>query len=398
MRSLSLVFILWVATASGETAAGALRPHLGPAIRMPARIFTPEMVALIKTGKPYSELFRHTTSTGAAQGASKWYKRIPLSRWEELISPFAPVSVTGGTWNRRGKCPFCAKPFEGCSMTDEEFFSVPFRAKTRCCGHTVYARVEEMPADYPARPNHTEPIPHLDGTVHDYAFYVPPGCEEDRTNWFCSAGEVWRTRQRIIVDILFPYTSAVFCNDDGQAALQLAAILDRLADVFPGYPLYDSQMPHGLARGRDGKSYLTREEYLAVPRPQPFEKPFWFRWENWHFDKLPGSSRFGGWHNGAMMQAGVLAAGFDMIRDRPEVKDWSAAKYGSPDTFEKRVMEHVFKEYQLLFKSVPAKRNNTIWTWIRGAIPLGILMQDEYFLREAVAHFESNIINNYFSD
>jgi len=365
---------------------------------MPARIFTPEMVALIKKGKPYNDLFRHTTSADAAQGAAKWYKRIPISRWEELISPFAPISITGGVWNRRGKCPFCAKPFEGCVMSREELVSTPFRAGTRCCGRTVYARVEEMPAEYPAKPNHTERIPHLDGTVHDYAFHVPPGCEDDRSNWSCSSGEVWRARQRVIIDLLFPYTSAVFCNDDRQAALQLAAILDRLADVYPGYPLYDNQMPHGLARGRDGKSYLTREEYLSTPRPQPFEKPFWFRWENWHFDKIPGSSRFGGWHNGAVALAGILASGFDMIRDRPEVKDWSAAKHGSPDAFEKRVMERVFREYQDLFKAVPAKRNNTVWTWIRGATRLGILLQDEYFLREAVAHFESNIINNYFSD
>jgi len=361
---------------------------------MPDRIFTPEMIALIKKGKPYTEVFRHTTGKSGAQAAPNLYEQIPVSQWKELISPFAPVSMTGAGRNRTGMCPFCGKPFPGCSMRGEEFISSPFQAKTACCGTTVYARKEDMPPDYPAKPNHTEPIPHLDGTVYNYDFYVPPGKQDDRHNWFCSAGEVWRVRQKHFIDILFLYSPAVFYNNDEKAALQLVAIFDRLADVLPGYPLYDSQMPHGFARGRDGKNYLTRDEYRSVPCPQRFEKPFWFRWENWHFDKLPASSRYGSWQNGVMMWAGVLAASFDMIRDRPEVKAWSTSRYGSPDAFEKCVINGVFKEYQFLCKSVPG------WgrTWIKTAFKLGIIMQDEYFFQETCRLLESNIINNYFSD
>jgi len=367
-------------------------------IEIPKRIFTPKMIALIKQGKPYSELFRHTTSKGAARKAPGFYNKIPVSKWNEIISPFAPVSMGGARRNTKGKCPFCGKLYKGCVMSRQEFLSSPFQAKTKCCRKTVYARKKNMPSDYIAKPNHIEAIPHLDGTVYNYNFYIPPGKEKDKKAWFCSEGEVWRVRQKHLIDVFLACSSAAYVNNDKKAVLQLVAIFDRLADVFPGYPLYDSQMPYGFAKGRDGKSYLTRKEYLSVSRPQAFEKPFWFRWENWHFDKLPASFRFGGWHNGGMMWTGILASGFDMIRDRPEVKAWSTSKYGDPDAFEKRVMERLFKEYQNLWKSVPAMRNNTIWTWIRGALPFGILMQDEYFIKEAVKLLEYNIINNYYSD
>ena len=364
------------------------------AIRMPDRIFTPEMIALIKKGKPYSDLCRHTTTDW---GEHRGLERIPTSRWQELISPFAPVSASGGSFgsNRRGVCPFCGKPFEGCSMSEEEFVSSPFQAKTRCCGHTVFAREKDMPPDYPAKPNHTQAIPHLDGTLHDYRFYVPPGSEEDRKNWFCSEGEVWRARLKPFIYAIFAYSSAVFNDKDKRAALHLAAIFDRLADVFPGYPLHDSTMAHGFALGRDGKSYLTREEYLSAPRPRRFGKPFWYR-RAWHFDKIP--TIFAGWQDGVIGQAGVLAASFDVIRDRPEVKSWSTAKYGNPDALEKRVMERVFREYSLLCNSVGNTRKNTVMTWIRGAIKLGVLVQDEGLIQEALRVIEANVVNHYFSD
>ena len=380
--------------ATSADRAGLARSGLERAVRIPDRIFTPDMVALIKTGKPYSDLFRHTT--GGWSGAG-WLERISVSRWRELISPFAPVSATGGSFgsDRRGTCPFCGKPFEGCSMSEEEFFSTPFQAQAECCGHTVFARDEDMPSDYPATPNHTQAIPHLDGTVHDYRFYVPAGSEENRKNWFCSEGEVWRARLKRLVYGVFVYSSAVFNDNDEKAALHLAAIFDRLADVFPGYPLYDSTMAHGFALGRDGKSYLTREEYLSVPRPQRFGKPFWYR-QAWHFDKIP--TIFAGWQDGVMGQAGVFAASFDIIRDCPGVRAWSASRYGSPDAFEGRVMEHVFKEYLLLCNSVGNTRKNTVMTWVRGAVKLGILMRDECLIQEALRLIEANVANHYLSD
>jgi len=362
-------------------------------IKIPERIFTPEMIALIKKGKPYRDLFRFSTTNAKA---SDWYEKIPISKWKELISPFAPVSIAGsGFVKKKGKCPFCGKLFEGCSMNLEEFFSTPFQAKTRCCGKIVYARKEDMPADYPAKPNHTEAIPHLDGTMYNYEFYVPPGSEEDRNNWFCSEGEIWRVRLPQLIYVFWTYSGITFNKNDEKAAVHLAAMFDRLADVFPGYPLYNRTAPHGFALGRDGKSYLTREEYLSIQRPKRFEKPFWYR-RAWHFDKI--STIWSGWQDGVTAQAGVLAACFDMIRDRPEVRAWSTAKYGSPDAFEKRVMERVFKEYLLLCSSIGSTRKNTVMCWVRGALKLGILMREKYLIQEALCIIESNVANHYFSD
>lgn len=377
---------------------GADHGEVEYALRIPARILTPEMVALIRKGRPYSDMFRYHFGPGQQEGARKWYENIPASRWKELISPFAPVTVYGTFRGMRGgKCPFCGKPYKGCAMTADEFIRTPFQARTTCCGQTVYAREENMPPDYQARPNHTERIPHLDGTEYPYRFYVPPGSENNRTNWFCSAGEVWAERLTFIPIILSECGAAACFDNDEKAVVYAAEIFDRLADVYPGLPLYDREgFGHGFARGRDGKSYLTRDEYLSEERPRRFGKPFWYRPDNYQFDKL--RSPASGWQDGVMFLAGLLAQSFDAVRDTPAVKAWSEARYGRADAFEKRVMERLFEETRLLCNSIPDSGHNTIDAWINGAFKLGVLLKDPYFVEAAVRLLESYIVNNYFSD
>ncbi len=405
--AVALLFVFAMPVVFGMPADGAGAGRDSD-VRIPEQIFTPEILELMGQGAPYNFVRMSRGFADRYNMNAGRYAQISESRWRELISPHTPVSVAGIASRRPGKCPFCGKTFRGLSMELDGLFTRPFSAVTGCCGNIVYEREEDMPEDYPARPNHTELIPHLDGTEFDYRFYVAEGREDDRNNWFSSAGEVWRARQDLLVGTVMPeLASAALFGGDSQAVLQLAVVLDRLADVVPGYPLYDRQTPHGFAPRRDGEWYLTREEYMSIRRPKKQERPFWYHsrrgvqpgWDPHALDKMPGaSSVYGGWDCGIMAHAGFLAACFEVVRDRPEVMAWSRSKHGDAEAFESRVMENVIGEYEILCKSFPASRRNTFANWVRGAFAFGIFTQDLYFLERVCGVMENMIVNNFFSD
>ncbi|MDD4200934.1 MAG: hypothetical protein PHS19_06080, partial [Eubacteriales bacterium] len=368
-------------------------------IKIPTQIYTPKLLSLIKDGKIYKSFFKHGVRESLSNNKIKLYDKISPSSWKELISPFAPVS-TRGTFRgmKGGKCPFCGKQYQGCAITVEELVSSPFLAETICCGHIVYAKSEDMPLDYQARPNHIEAIPHLDGTTYNYEFYIPPGCRNDRKQWFCSGGEVWSARLAWLPKIVMEAASVALYKDDRNARMQLFAIFDRLADVYPGLPLYNREIGNGFALGADRKNYLTRAEYLSEPRPRSLGMPFWYQDSyDEQFLKLsvPLST---GWQDGIMWQAGLLAEAFDIIRNHPDIKEWSQSQYGDKSVFEKRVMKNVFMEMDMLCSSTPPSTHNTTIAWINGAFKFGILMQEEYYLKTALGLIEANIAANYSSD
>ncbi|MDD5706487.1 MAG: hypothetical protein PHR35_11220, partial [Kiritimatiellae bacterium] len=333
-------------------------------------------------------------------------------RWAELIPPYAGCSMqTGGNQlGISGTCPFCGKPYGGTTMDLENVFTDPFRARTGCCGATVYEREADMPADYPARPNHTERIPHLDGTTMEYRFFVPPGKENagpelgsERRHWFCSAAEVWWARQRYLQASEADQTAfgalaaAVVFSNDAKAARALAIIYDRLADVYPGYPLVDnSGTPNGLARGVDGTRYLTSEEYRATPTPSD-ARPAWLRIPPYY--NLGKMIRASSWQEGVMLCLGNLAGIFDLIRDRPEVLAYSRERYGDETAWETRVRKGVLDELCFLgLVSPPGHGGNTSYAWIVGALRLGLVTQKPWFLRTAVCLVEQDVANHYFGD
>jgi len=173
-------------------------------IKLAPRLFTPELVAAYRRGELPG---LYTVPTGNSALGKQLAAELPEEKWWELIVPYAAFT-NGGPFTRSntGTCPFCGKPYGGIKRHDlEQFLKTPFQAKTICCDATVYERETDMPPDYPARPNHTEKIPHLDGTEYEYRFYVPPGTENagieresDRKHWFCSASEVWLARSNFL--------------------------------------------------------------------------------------------------------------------------------------------------------------------------------------------------------
>jgi len=384
-------------------------PGVGVEYRLPKRVFPPELVEKLRSEAVYRKFLYRSF----ADHADQW-TGIPLERWQELISDFAPVSIEGNTGNpyTMGISPFTGQLFRGASMSDVEFHSNPFQCREAGTDSVIYSREEDMPADYPARPNHTENIPHLDGTLHPYRFYVPekfrdagPEFNSNRKNWFCPAGEVWRCRLEIIMSKIVPdLTAAVVLNDNTKAVATLAAILDRIADVYPGLPLYIGARAHGFARGPDRKNYLTAAQYRSVAPKQPFinvrsrdDYPFWYvDIYDFSYDKLHWG--VSAWTDGVMDQLGWIASAFDVVRDRPETLAFSEKKYGASDAWEKRFRERCLKELEFLALATPPTTGNTSYAYITGAAKVGIAAQNEALFRKSLEIVELYLYNNWSAD
>jgi hypothetical protein len=385
-------------------------PGAGIEYRLPPRVFPPELIAKLRGPETVYRKFMYRS---IPQDAPKW-TGIPLERWQQMICAFAPVSVEGntGNLNTMGLSPFTGKMFGGCEMSDEEFLNTPFQCRESGTDFVIYAREADMPADYPARPNHTEKIPHLDGTLYEYRFFVPekfkdagPEVGSDRKHWFCPAGEVWRCRLSIIMQRVIPdLTAAVVYSDDPAAVRTLAAVLDRLADVYPGLPVYGAPKAHGFARGPDRKGYMTVEQYRSIAAQQPFlhvrdraDYPFWYvDIYDFSFDKLHGG--VSAWTDGVMDQMGWVAGAFDLIRDRPETLAFSQAKYGAAETWEKRFRERCLKELEFLALATPPTTGNTSYAYITGAAKVGIACQNAALFRKSLEIIELYLYSNWSPD
>jgi len=375
----------------------------GGAYAMPERIFTAELTAGIREEK-YPQFVR-----GNRDRAAKWLT-IPEEQWGALIADFAPVSTKGTNLGVGGRCPFSgADYYRGAKMSDEEFLKTPFQARTVAGGLPIYGREQDMPVDWPQRPNRTVRIPHLDGTLREYRFFVPPGLEDappgynsKRRHWFCPAGEVWRCRLQIITGKVVPdLTAAVFWKDDPKAARALAVILDRIAAVYPGLPLYTQSLGHGLARSRDGKGYLTRPEYLSIAGDRPFRswenKPFWFKGiYDYNYEKLNGG--IAGWTDGVLEHLGAMAMAFDLIRDRAEVMAFSREKYGDESGWERHVRAGYLDEAAFFALATPPTLGNTSYSYIAGAVKLGIAARNREIFATGLGIVETYLPNNWFAD
>ncbi|MDD5708061.1 MAG: hypothetical protein PHR35_19250, partial [Kiritimatiellae bacterium] len=295
-------------------------------------------------------------------------------------------------------------------MTVDELIASPFRAKTGCCGATLYEREEDMPQDYPVRPNHTEIVPHLDGTECSYRFFVPPGAEasdfgfdSNRAKWFCSAAEVWWARAFLLhtlspQSVLRGLATRAFLADDERAYRALAAIYARLAEVYPGWPLTDfSAVANGLARSGDMKGYLTQAEYRATPVPRAYDKPKWFHARYYNLDKMNMAS---GWQDGVMGQQANLVDIFDLIRDHPSVLAYSRERYGDEREWERRVRKGVVDEAHFIGQWSPTMLwgGNTMIGWVKGGLKLGTVARDEYFIRTAAVMIQGILQNHFWGD
>ena len=385
--------------------AAILKVMPGAAYTLPKRIYTDAFVACVKA-KTHPSLL---PPYARADRAATWLA-IPDAGWIERISDFAAVSTKGTNIHYGGRCPFTGnRYYRGSAMTDEAFVATPFQARTVEGDHVIYAREADMPADYRWRPSVTIRVPHLDGSMHAYRFFSPKGTEtappkfnSERKHWLCPAGEVWRCRLDIIMRKVFPdLCHVVFQDGNERAARILAAILDRFADVYPGLPLYSQFIAHGFARNRDKSGYLTRDDYLAAVAEGPFRswdhRPYWFHSiYDYNYCKL----NYGvpGWTDGVLAQLGTLAVTFDLIRERAAVRAFSREKYGDAGAWEAKVRTRLLSEAARMARVTPPTLGNTSYGYIRGAVTLGIVAQDQTLFDRGLEIVETYLPNNWLDD
>ncbi len=374
----------------------------GTTYSMPERIFPPGP----RAGR--EESFG-TLVTGDARRAADWLA-IPESAWQELITDFAPVSMHGTNTGVGGRDPFTGDDyFDGVEMSHEDFLKTPFQARAKDGGEIVYERESDMPADWKWRPNHTAEIPHLDGTTHAYRFLVPEAFagagtayNSERRHWFCPAGEVYGARLRIIMSAVLPdLIAAVYHDTDPRAARQLAVILDRVADVYPGLPLLSASLAHGFARSPDKSGYLTAALYDEITSGTPppgydFPPPWWHGIYDYNYAKLNG--KIPGWTDGVLAQLGTYAIAFDLLHDLEAVRAFSQEKYGDPERWTVRVRERLLEPARLLARFSPPTKGNTAYAYVMGAVPLGIVTQDSYLFATGLSIPELYLYNNWMED
>jgi hypothetical protein len=358
---------------------------------MPAKLFPPglakDMEAYPVLKSPFACL------RGNAARAAKW-TAIPDDQWKRIIRDVTPWTV-----NPSGApivCPFCKeRKFTKVKISEEDFLTNPLQYKTQCCGAVIYGEESAMPPAYKAKPNRDIVIPQLDGPDRTYHFFAYPA-DGGKEKLFMSEGEVWNANIDFIYKTVLPdLMAAVYANKDEKAAVTLCVILDRIADVYPALPLLETHTRQGLARGKDGKSYLTRDEYRSVKRPNPYGRPFYWR-HGMNWNKLGPAG--GGWQDYVMNDIGNLAEAYALIEDVPAVREYSQKKYGSKTGALDRIRERLLKEAAYMMSAVSDTRGNTVIAWVNGALKLGIVLQDPLFFNLALSKYESAIINMFYAD
>ena len=377
----ALLLLTGVARAASELDLEAIRRIApGAPITMPAEVYPPA----------HREQLLRQAKDAAIQRAGQ-YLETPAAVWQQRI----PVRVGIGwyllhgatdTWNFT--CPACQRPLR--------FGKVDIYAGTvvaDCCTTVFYERPEHYPADAPGAPDKVMRIPHLDGTVVDYHYYEHPDRFPRDQSWqpwspadgskkheiFIPGGFILAKRLHELVNRVLPDLGwAYFHSGEDTYARLLAAMLDRLADVYPGWPLWIPYSGrYGFALNRAENGVLTREEYDNGVRPMRWGTQFWNAWQrSYSF----GHTKMGSaTHHYEMSKTAQLVQAYAAIRRSAAAKAYSQEKYGDPDRLDQRVMTNVFGEMAGLFKCYEPWTGNYTQAWFEGGILLSLLTQDRWF-------------------
>lgn len=190
---------------------------------------------------------------------------------------------------------------------------------------------------------------------------------------------------------------AYFYTGDERYAALLAAMFDRLADLYPGWPLW---MPygrsHGFALNRAGNGILTRAEYDAAPRPLRWGTQFWNTfarsYEMGHTkmgDLLP--------HYAMGRTAGLVKA-YGAIQGSAALRRYSQDRYGDPERASAHILRDFFEEDAKLHKCYQPWLGNYTTAWLEGGIFLSLVTQDRYFFDVANALMERTLYDESFYD
>lgn len=379
---------------------GALRRIApGAPVPMPTEVFPPAYQA---------ELLKHKDA--AAISRADEYLKVPAETWRERVPLRVGVGWMWGPgntdqWNTT--CPYCLRP--------ARFGKVdPYggTAVMECCGATVYEDPARYPANDPGRPNRSFKIRHLDSQEVEYPYYEfadryprdqvwtpwSPADGGKKHEIFMPGGQIRQVRLADLVNRVIPDLGwAYFHTGDGKYATLLAALLDRFADLYPGWPLW---LPysghHGFANNRANDGLLTREEYDSAVRPMRWGTQFWNTWDR--------SYSFGHGKMGAMMphyEMGMychLVKAYAAIRGSQAARDYSQARYGDPEKLDQHLMTDLFGEMVKLSKCYEPWCGNYTQAWYEGAVFLSLLTQDRWCFDRVNELMERNLYDECYAD
>ena len=373
----------------------------GAPIPMPGELFPPAYRAKLLANK--------ATYQGALSRAEE-YLKTPAETWRGRFparSGIGCILFAGGTDVFNATCPACTRPARW-GKPDLYAGTV----KMDCCGATFYEDPDRTPAGAPGKPNKTFRIRHLDGTEVEYPYYEFPDRFPRDQSWqpwspadgsrkheiFLADGYLRGMRLHELVEKVMPDLGwAYFATGDERYARLLAALFDRLSDLYPGWPLWIPYSGrYGFALNREGNGVLTRAEFDAATRPMRWGTQFWNTFER--------SYGFGHEKMGALLpqyamgQVGGLARAYAALRGSEPARAYSREKYGDPDRLDQHVMRDLFGEMVRLYKCYQPWLGNYTQAWLAGAVDLSLLTQDRYCFDMANELMERSLYDECYSD
>lgn len=368
----------------------------GIALKLPARLYTPDTIAGLKARPVRNPL-----------GLSLWNVRedaglaaLKSPALDDLVR-FIPLTPPGAFWSAEYICPFCGNRWQYGRWKCTDVLSEPFSYSTLCCGLRIHEDEAEWPTSGRWATRNVLRVPHLDGQERPYTFLVPDSDvgkqfttvpnRKGRDSWFCPAMDVWNRRMTCLRDEIIPSLAAVVLKNPDEATRTaarrlLVRIFDRLADVLPSGTVCQSSrsdISYGIAKDVTKSRYLSASEYRATPRHR---RP---PWQDGSYCTLGifGSSAQGGWQNGTFATFAVLLEAWDVVRDSAEARPFVAK-------IERGVVDEIGF---CLSWSVPHE-GNTEYVWYNAAMRVAIALQDEWYVLFAIERIRESAVSEIYSD
>jgi len=299
-----------------------------------------------------------------------------------------------------GACPFCGKPFRGVDAN----LDVAHTATTRCCQRTIYSHAVDVPSEEAPQPDKSVSFTLRDGRTVTYPAYTVaegkifvPAC--------VIAVEIY---PKVIDLVIPPLVNRVVVEDNAEAARELAAILDRLAQVATALPYVESKAPLHPAKYGDLPVILPPgyDELSASFSERPPDSLISSE-DYQHLVQVLGAgpitsvpSRDRRFVPGFLAARAYWATGVEawgVIERHSATRKLSREKYGDP----KAIADHVLgmmKEINAYARFAPCPGGNFAIGWFPYHVALSVICQDMQHAELVVDRMDSFLINHHFAE
>ncbi len=351
-------------------------------VTIPATLYTPAVRAAEK-----ERLRRDPVRWKALEERADRYASIPLEQWQELIpdrsaAPLNDEGVLGTSQYKTDKSCIICGAVPGNQYEGWDLLHSPFALKTSCCRITIHERPADRTAADAPIVGHVE-IPHYDGQPRmldaaESTFYTQEG---QAVRWY-PANVVWAHRLARILGnwregVVPDLRDAYLATGDLRYATSLAAVLSRLAAVFPAWPV----SYHNGVAPLDHRALVS-----AAALHEPLGSHTWLGPSR----LVAASANFRPPMEGYVTY--LLISGYMAIADAPV--------WGDGDTARQAVRTGLFDELKLVIDAYGANQTmgNGIGMYAPGLLATGILYRDHYLYDGVLSIMEEFLYNETYYD